>query len=196
MRLITRKELKEKIDKKEKFKLVFVLGEWHFRAKHIPGSIHIDSPENTKKFLKKNDDIVVYCAGVSCTASIYAYSELEKQGYKNVRRYAGGIADWEDAGFTLEGELVEKVEPKECTHLDQIRKVRPSAKGCVECLKMEDEWVHLRMCLICGHVGCCNQSKNKHATKHFMKTGHPIVKSHEPGEEWKWCYVDEIFIEE
>ena len=105
MKLISRSALKKKLDKKENFKLVFVLGEWHYRAKHIPGSIQIDSPESTKKYLKKDDDIVVYCASVTCTASIYAYSELESQGYKNVRRYAGGIADWEEAGLPLEGEL-------------------------------------------------------------------------------------------
>lgn len=60
----------------------------------------------------------------------------------------------------------------QCTHLDQIQKVTPSAPGCEECLKTGDEWVHLRLCLICGHVGCCDSSKNKHATKHFHATGH------------------------
>src|SRR5437016_11455873 len=78
-----------------------------------------------------------------------------------------------------------------CTHLNQIRDVKPSAAGCEECLKMKDRWVHLRMCLTCGHVGCCDSSKNKHATKHFHATSHPIVRSIEPGERWRWCYVDE-----
>jgi uncharacterized UBP type Zn finger protein len=80
----------------------------------------------------------------------------------------------------------------ECTHLDQIRPVTPHTRGCEECLKMGDTWVHLRLCLECGHVGCCDSSKNKHATKHFHKTKHPIMKSFEPGENWGWCYVDEI----
>jgi uncharacterized UBP type Zn finger protein len=81
----------------------------------------------------------------------------------------------------------------ECTHLDQIRPVKPKTpQGCEECLKMGDTWVHLRLCLECGHVGCCDSSKNKHATKHFHKTTHPIIKSFEPGEDWGWCYVDEI----
>ncbi len=62
-----------------------------------------------------------------------------------------------------------------CTHLDQIQEVRPSAKGCEECLMMGDRWVHLRICLICGHVGCCDNSKNKHATKHFHSTHRPII---------------------
>ena len=82
-----------------------------------------------------------------------------------------------------------------CVHLDQIRDVKPSAAGCEECLKMKDRWVHLRMCLTCWHVGCCNSSKNKHATKHFRPTGHPIVRSIERGENRRWCYVGELLME-
>lgn len=82
----------------------------------------------------------------------------------------------------------------QCTHTDQINQVTPSAKGCEECLKMGDSWVHLRMCLICGPVGCCNSSKNKHAQKHFNSTRHPIVESFEPNEDWRWCYIDEIYV--
>ena len=82
-----------------------------------------------------------------------------------------------------------------CTHLNQIKKVTPSAKGCEECLKMGDTWVHLRLCLSCGHVGCCDNSKNKHATKHFHHTKHPIIRSFQPGEDWGWCYVDELYFE-
>lgn len=82
-----------------------------------------------------------------------------------------------------------------CKHFSQIQSVTPSANGCEECLAMGDHWVHLRMCLICGHVGCCDSSKNKHATKHFHQTQHPIAKSIEPGEEWGWCYVDEMFFD-
>ena len=81
-----------------------------------------------------------------------------------------------------------------CTHLDQIRKVTPGTQGCEECLKSGDKWVHLRMCLVCGHVGCCDSSKGKHATEHFHATGHPIMQSFEPGEDWKWCYVDEMMV--
>lgn len=83
----------------------------------------------------------------------------------------------------------------ECVHLKEIRDVRPSSTGCKECLKMGDTWVHLRLCLTCGHVGCCDSSKNKHATKHFHGTKHPIIKSLEAGEDWRWCYVDQIFLE-
>jgi hypothetical protein len=81
---------------------------------------------------------------------------------------------------------------KKCTHTDQIRDVSPSAPGCEECLESGDEWVHLRICLICGHVGCCDDSKNKHATKHFHESGHPIMKSLETGENWKYCFVDNV----
>jgi uncharacterized UBP type Zn finger protein len=83
-----------------------------------------------------------------------------------------------------------------CTHTDQIRNPKAKTHGCEECLKMGDTWVHLRLCEICGHVGCCDSSKNKHATKHFRATKHPIVKSIEPGEDWFWCYVDELMFEE
>ncbi len=82
-----------------------------------------------------------------------------------------------------------------CTHLGQIRKVTPSADGCEDCLKTGDTWVHLRLCLICGHVGCCDESKNKHATRHFHATRHPVIKSFQPAEDWGWCYFDETFIE-
>jgi uncharacterized UBP type Zn finger protein len=79
-----------------------------------------------------------------------------------------------------------------CSHLGKIQQVKPSGLGYKECLEMGDTWVHLRECLICGHVGCCDSSKNKHATKHFRAVGHPIVRSLEPGEDWGWCYVDEV----
>jgi monovalent cation:H+ antiporter-2, CPA2 family len=81
-----------------------------------------------------------------------------------------------------------------CSHLDQARSVFPSARGCEECLRIGDRWVHLRVCLTCGHVGCCDSSKNKHATQHHHATEHPIVKSFEPGEDWAWCYPDRTFL--
>nr|WP_197731075.1 UBP-type zinc finger domain-containing protein [Candidatus Nitrosocosmicus franklandus] len=67
--------------------------------------------------------------------------------------------------------------------------------GCEECEKIRDKWVHLRVCLSCGKVGCCDNSKNKHATKHFKNTNHPMIRSYEPNEYWKWCYVDELLID-
>ncbi len=83
----------------------------------------------------------------------------------------------------------------QCTHLDQIRQVTPSANGCEDCLRIGDTWVHLRLCLECGHVGCCDSSKNKHATKHFHATNHPIIQSFQPGEDWGWCYIDQVMLE-
>ncbi len=82
----------------------------------------------------------------------------------------------------------------ECTHRDQIRDVTPSAQGCEDCLKIGAQWTLLRMCLICGHVGCCNTSRYRHATAHFHATGHPIVKLLEEVDETDWCYVDEVYI--
>jgi uncharacterized UBP type Zn finger protein len=82
-----------------------------------------------------------------------------------------------------------------CPHLADIKHVRPTSNGCEECLRMGDTWVHLRLCLSCGHVGCCDSSKNKHATKHFQATQHPIMRSLEPGETWGWCFVDELMFD-
>jgi len=78
-----------------------------------------------------------------------------------------------------------------CKHVGQFKAVAPRAAGCEECLRIGQQWVHLRQCLTCGHVGCCDSSKNRHATKHFHATKHPVMRSHEPGETWGWCYVDE-----
>jgi len=83
----------------------------------------------------------------------------------------------------------------QCTHLGQIGKnVRPSGDGCVVCLKLGMRWVHLRECLVCGHVGCCDSSVGRHATKHFHATQHAVMRSFEPGEHWGWCYVDEVML--
>lgn len=79
-----------------------------------------------------------------------------------------------------------------CSHLDTMRNPKPSAEGCEDCLKIGGRWVHLRMCEACGHAGCCDSSPNKHATKHFHATQHPIIASLEPGEHWKFCYIDEV----
>jgi uncharacterized UBP type Zn finger protein len=84
------------------------------------------------------------------------------------------------------------INTKGCGHIDTIQDVTPSAEGCEDCLKMGDEWVHLRLCLICGYVGCCDDSKNKHATRHHHETQHPMIASFEEGENWLWCYVDEV----
>lgn len=82
----------------------------------------------------------------------------------------------------------------QCGHLDQIEFVDPPdpVAGCEECLAEGGRWLHLRMCQICGHIGCCDDSPSKHATAHHDATGHPVIRSVEPGEEWSWCYDDEL----
>ena len=106
MKLISRDELKEKLEKAEDIKLVFALSVSRFRAKHIPGSLHFDKLEEALQVLECDDEIIVYCANPLCPASISAYHFLIGHGYKNVRRYAEGLQDWEDAGYPLEGEGV------------------------------------------------------------------------------------------
>jgi uncharacterized UBP type Zn finger protein len=78
-----------------------------------------------------------------------------------------------------------------CTHLPGIKFTRTDKDFCEDCVKTGDSWVHLRLCLACGHAGCCDSSPNRHATKHYGRTTHPLVRSIEPGEAWIWCYVDE-----
>ncbi len=81
-----------------------------------------------------------------------------------------------------------------CEHLGLIKEVEPGSDGCAECLAIGDSWVHLRLCLSCGNVGCCDQSKNTHARKHAGSVEHPIVRSFEVGEAWRWCYPDSRFV--
>ena len=84
---------------------------------------------------------------------------------------------------------------KACSHRDQMRDVKPRTEGCGECLKLGERWVELRMCLKCGNVGCCDSSKNRHATAHFHASGHPVMRSIQPGESWRWCYVDKMRVD-
>ena len=109
--LISKDELKRQIDASTYFKLVMCLGDWHFMAKHIPGSIHIDSLSRADSLrlaveqLQPNDEIVVYCADKDCAASKMGYLLLVDNGYNNVRRFAGGIGEWEEAGYPLDGRM-------------------------------------------------------------------------------------------
>jgi len=83
-----------------------------------------------------------------------------------------------------------------CTHLDAIAAVDPSSPGCEDCVALgRDDWFHLRVCQSCGHVGCCDSSPLKHATAHFRSVSHPLVRSYEPGEDWFWCFADEVGFE-
>jgi uncharacterized UBP type Zn finger protein len=87
-----------------------------------------------------------------------------------------------------------QLDPSTCSHLDQIQNVHASSSGCEDCLKIGGEWVNLRICLTCGHVGCCDDSPNRHATKHNHATGHPIIQSFNPGESWIYCYPDDALL--
>lgn len=84
---------------------------------------------------------------------------------------------------------------KQCSHVaEHLKDVKPQSKRCEDCVKKGDTWLHLRMCLECGYVGCCDSSKNQHARKHFEKSQHPLMQSLERGDDWRWCYEDEIFL--
>ena len=106
MKTISREELKEKLDRKEKFRLVMALAEWAYEAKHIPGSIHFATMKEAIQSLNKDDEIVVYCSDENCIASTALGQLLERNGYTHVLHYAGGLQDWEQAGFPLEGTWV------------------------------------------------------------------------------------------
>ena len=106
MHLISRDELKRKLERKDQLKLVMALGDWQYRAKHIPGSLHFPTPEEALASLAQDDEIVVYCSSSACPASVLAYEYLVHHGYTHVRRYAGGILDWEEAGYQLDGVMV------------------------------------------------------------------------------------------
>jgi hypothetical protein len=81
-----------------------------------------------------------------------------------------------------------------CSHLDQVVFLEPDGevRGCEDCLAIGGQWVHLRLCQACGHVACCDSSPNRHASAHHRETGHPVMRSIEPGEDWSWCFVDEV----
>ena len=86
-------------------------------------------------------------------------------------------------------------QPGGCSHLGEVAAVTPSVTGaCEDCLKEGSTWVHLRLCLVCGHMGCCDNSPRRHATAHWHSSGHPLMRSAEPGEEWAWCYPDDTFL--
>ena len=106
IRTIERDELKKKLDAGDDFKLVMSLQRWAFEALHIPGSLHFDTPEELLGALNPDDEIVVYCSDPACVGSRFAYKKLVESGYTNVRRYAGGLSDWEVAGYPLEGTAV------------------------------------------------------------------------------------------
>ena len=119
-------------------------------------------------------------------------AELTGEGAREVS------ADGDGAAALVDTERVVTLDvgklSSNCGHLGEVRPVLPSARGCEECHRTGDSWVHLRLCMTCGHVGCCDSSKNRHASKHYPATGHPIIRSLERGEDWTWCYPDETYL--
>jgi rhodanese-related sulfurtransferase len=105
VRTISRDELKAKLDRREDVKLIMALNRWAFQAKHIPGSLHFDTPEQLYAAIHPDDEVVVYCSHVDCLSSVALYRDLVRRGYRNVRRYSGGLLEWEDSGLPLEGEF-------------------------------------------------------------------------------------------
>jgi rhodanese-related sulfurtransferase len=103
---ISRDELKAKLDRGDDFKLIMALNRWAFDAKHIPGSIHFDTPDALYAAAQPDDEVVVYCSNVDCLSSVALYRDLVARGYRNVRRYSGGLLEWEDADLPLEGAFV------------------------------------------------------------------------------------------
>jgi len=105
IRTISRDELRAKLERGDRFTLIMALNRWAFDAKHIPGSVHFDTPEALYAAVKPEDEVVVYCSQVDCLSSVAMYRDLVRRGYRNVRRYSGGLLDWEDAGLPLDGEM-------------------------------------------------------------------------------------------
>jgi rhodanese-related sulfurtransferase len=105
VRTISREELKAKLDRGDPFKLIMALNRWAYDSKHIPGSLHFDTPAELYAAVRPEDEVVVYCSNVDCLSSVALYRDLVRRGYPNVRRYSGGLLDWEDAGLPLEGEF-------------------------------------------------------------------------------------------
>jgi rhodanese-related sulfurtransferase len=125
MNLISREELRRKLERGDEFKLVMALSGFAYRTKHIPSSLHFETVHESLAALDREDEIVVYCADVHCVASIYAYQLLEREGFTRVRRYAGGIADWEEAGYPLEGDARANRQPQTRTPPNRARLNRP-----------------------------------------------------------------------
>jgi rhodanese-related sulfurtransferase len=106
VRTIARDEVRDRLDSGKPIKLIMALNQWAFEAKHIPGSVHFNSPEDLVSAVNKDDEVIVYCSNVDCLSSVALYRALVERGYRNVGRYSGGLMDWEDAGLPLEGSLV------------------------------------------------------------------------------------------
>ena len=149
--------------------------------------------------LKAGDELVLAGTAEAFARSAPAFrTAAATEKLKSLEDYSSDTGSRDGTSFEPDTESlvqlnVEKPHPF-CSHLDQTQPVFPSARGCEDCLRIGDRWVHLRICMTCGHAGCCDSSKNKHATGHSLQTNHPIIKSLQPGEDWAWCYPDKIML--
>lgn len=145
--------------------------------------------------LKASDELALFGSVAAFTGSAWLFRAGDSATMK--------AASNESTAASSNARLIDTEQPisftpqvgaQQCAHLTTIQPVLPSARGCEECLRTGDAWVHLRICLYCGHVGCCDSSPNRHATLHHEATQHPIIKSLEPGEDWAWCYPDTTYL--
>ncbi len=144
-----------------------------------------DEPE--RQTLMLGDEVSIEASASAFTAAAPLFASASSQSIPMDR--APQRAEWIDTGKAIE---LEAADGSACGHLAEIRRVFPSAPGCEDCLRTGDRWVHLRACMSCGHMGCCDSSKNRHATRHYEATSHPVIRSMEPGESWGWCFVDRV----
>jgi monovalent cation:H+ antiporter-2, CPA2 family len=135
--------------------------------------------------------LVVHALGASGVAPERIEEAVEALRADAVGRAHADAPGEDEAGLLPVRLSTEQLSSPQCTHTEQAREVLPGSRGCEECLRTGDTWVHLRICMTCGHVGCCDSSKNKHASRHARRSAHPIIRSWEPGEDWAWCFVDE-----
>jgi membrane protein DedA with SNARE-associated domain/rhodanese-related sulfurtransferase len=172
-------------------------------GRRIPGAVAIalQDIEDNRIELPRNRHIVLYCACPNEASAAQASRLLQQRGHASARPLLGGLDAWAEAGMPVESAgkgdgVARRKENAHCSHVGQLAEIaQPRGEACLECLESGDRWVHLRVCLACGHVGCCDDSRNRHATRHFEATGHPLIASLEAGEDWTWCYVDQVYVD-
>jgi monovalent cation:H+ antiporter-2, CPA2 family len=167
------------------------------RSLRRDGQVITESSEEIH--LKAGDEMVLAGTAAAFARSAPVFrTAADAEKIKSLDVNSANMDQRDGASFEPDTESIVRLNVEEphpyCSHLDQTRPVFPSARGCEDCLRIGDHWVHLRICMTCGHVGCCDSSKNRHATRHSTQTDHPIIKSLQPGENWAWCYPDKIML--
>jgi CPA2 family monovalent cation:H+ antiporter-2 len=154
------------------------------------GSVEPPSPD---RILLPGDELVLRGSSDAFVESAGLFRQIS--GAEDAENRVQRVTATTAGGIDTERRIELRPDPAaQCSHKDGIRAVHPSARGCEDCLRIGSPWVHLRICMTCGHVGCCDSSPNRHATAHFHATSHPIIRSLQPGEDWGWCYVDQIML--